>query len=161
MFDLSSSENSDTGRECARLVTGELMPAATADRLPEKSLDDDYIREYLREPAKGKTDALRRAGHPNPTRQRAYQLHARLADKIDKALDKQIKQDAALGRATLVELCKHSTSDSVRAACAAKLMEYADKAKPQRVIHEAAKLSDIDSEIAAIQRRLSEATHEG
>lgn len=137
-------------------VAGEFIPATTQRKVVEKSLDESYIREYLRHPENGKLAALRKAGHPNPTRQGAYQLHARLSERIDKDLDKLIKQDAALGRATLVSLCKSSQSDSVRAACAAKLMEYADKTKPQRIIHETASVSDIDKEIEQIQQRIKQ-----
>lgn len=154
MLELSTDNNIYTGTEKSATIAGEYMPVDKPLKTVEKSLDQSYIYEYLKFPEKGKLSALRLAGHHAPTRQLAYQLHNRLSGQIDKELDKLIKQDAALGRATLVSLCKSSQSDSVRAACAAKLMEYADKTKPQRIIYETDNVADIDKEIAQLQERI-------
>lgn len=154
MLEITHENKSTTQDNIPAILAGDYLPADKPDRLINNAYDDDYITEYLRYPEKGKRQALERAGHPNPTRQFAWRMHDRLSDRIDKALDKLIKQDAALGRATLVSLCKSSQSDSVRAACAAKLMEYADKTKPQRIIHETANVEDIDKEIEQIQERI-------
>jgi len=126
-------------------------------RLSPEEIDELYIMSFLDNPAGSKINALRRAGHPKPTPQRAWQIHDRLADQIDKRLDRLIMQDAALGRSTLVELCKSANSDAVRASSAAKLMEYAGKQKPDRLIVESRTPEDIDIEIAAVQRRILEA----
>ena len=134
-----------------------LTPVVMPQRSGFQEFDDLYIAEYLRYPEKGKTAALRRSGHPNVTRARAWQIHDRLSERIDSQLNKLIKADAALGRATLVSLCKSSQSDSVRAACATKLMEYADKTKPQRILFETDSLCDIDKEIEQLQERIKAA----
>ena len=130
------------------------MQEPQSARLSPNEIDQGYIHAYIRNPKAGKTAALRAAGHPNPTRARAWQIHDRLADRIDKELDRVIKQDAALGRATLVHLCKAANSEQVQCAAAVKLMEYADKAKPQRVIHEQQTIDDIDREIEVLTERI-------
>ena len=160
MLQLSTENNLYTGNEKSATIAGEYMPVDKPLKTIEKSLDDSYIYEYLKFPEKGKLSALRLAGHQAPTRQLAYQLHNRLADKIDRELDKLIKQDAALGRATLVHLTKHAQSESVKAACASKLMEYADKTKPQHVIHRIDTVEDIDAEIEQIQQRIKAGMNE-
>jgi len=126
-------------------------------RLSPEQLDERYIAAYLDNPAGTKIEALRKAGHPNPTPQRAYHIHERLAEQIDKQLDKLIKQDAALGRATIIDLCKKADSEAVRAQCAQKLMDYAGKQKPERLQIEHKTPDDIDTEIQAIQRRIQDA----
>lgn len=126
-------------------------------RLSPEEIDELYIMAFLDNPAGSKINALRKAGHPKPTPQRAWQIHDRLAEQIDKRLDKLIMQDAALGRSTLVELCKSANSDAVRASSAAKLMEYAGKQKPDRLIVENRTPEAIDIEIAAVQKRILEA----
>lgn len=129
----------------------------TVDRLRPEEIDERYIQAYLDQPGKGKIDALKLAGHPHPTRQRAWQLHERLLDQIDKRLDRLILQDAALGRSVLIDLAKNSVSDSVKASSASKLMEYAGKQKADRVIVENRSFEDIDAEIALVQKRILEA----
>lgn len=123
-------------------------------RLKPEEIDDRYIDAFLRHPEKSKKEALAAAGHPNPTPQRAWQIHERLLSQIDKGLDKLILQDAALGRSVLVDLALNSDSDAVRGSSASKLMEYAGKQKPDRLIVESREPEDIDAEIAAIQRRI-------
>lgn len=123
-------------------------------RLKPEEIDDRYIDAFLRHPEKSKKEALTAAGHPNPTPQRAWQIHERLLSQIDKGLDKLILQDAALGRSVLVDLALNSDSDAVRGSSASKLMEYAGKQKPDRLIVESREPEDIDAEIAAIQRRI-------
>ena len=132
-------------------------PIDTVERLRPEEIDERYIQAYLEQPGKGKIDALRTAGHPHPTRQRAWQLHERLLDQIDKELDRLILQDAALGRSVLVDLAKSSQSDSVKASSASKLMEYAGKQKADRVIVENRSFEDIDAEIALVKKRILEA----
>lgn len=123
-------------------------------RLKPEEIDERYINAYLEHPDRSKTFALIAAGHPNPTPQRAWQIHERLLSQIDKGLDKLILQDAALGRSVLVDLALNSDSDAVRGSSASKLMEYAGKQKPDRLIVESREPEDIDAEIAAIQRRI-------
>ena len=154
MLAITDENNFSTSDNVPVVIPPEYIPAAKHERIKEKSFDEQYIQEYLRYPEKGKLDALRRAGHPNATRSKAWDLHNRLESQIDKALDKLIKQDAALGRSTLVHLTKNAQSESVRAACASKLMEYGDKAKPQRIVYEVDKVEDIDKEIEQIQKRI-------
>ena len=160
MLQLSTENKTATTTPLTATISGAYMPMDKPDRMENKAFDDDYIRQYLRHPEKGKLSALERANHPAPTRQKAWHLHHRLADKIDRELDKLIKQDAALGRATLVHLTKHAQSESVKAACASKLMEYADKTKPQHVIHRVDTVEDIDAEIAQIQKRIKAGMNE-
>jgi len=123
-------------------------------RLKPEEIDERYINAYLEHPERSKTFALIAAGHPNPTAQRAYQIHERLLSQIDRGLDKLILQDAALGRSVLVDLALNSDSDAVRGSSASKLMEYAGKQKPDRLIVESREPEDIEAEIAAIQRRI-------
>lgn len=123
-------------------------------RLKPEEIDERYIDAFLKHPEKSKTEALIAAGHPNPTPQRAWQIHERLLSQIDKGLDKLILQDAALGRSVLVDLALNSESDAVRGSSASKLMEYAGKQKPDRLIVESREPEDIEAEIAAIQRRI-------
>lgn len=129
-------------------------------RLKPEEIDERYIKAFLEHPEKTKKDILFDAGHPNPTRQRAWQIHERLLDQIDKHLDRLILQDAALGRSVLVHLAKSSDSDAVRASSASKLMEYAGKQKPDRLIVENRSPDDIDAEIALVQQRILEAQGE-
>lgn len=129
-------------------------PINKVKRLNPEEIDERYIRAFLNHPEQSKTTALAVAGHPNPTSQRAYQIHERLLDKIDQGLDKLILQDAALGRRVLVNLALHSSSDAVRGSSASKLMEYAGKQKPDRIVVESRAPEDIDAEIAILQRRI-------
>jgi len=129
-------------------------------RLDPQDIDARYITAYLDNPLQSKTDTLREAGHPNPTRHLSWQIHDRLSAEIDKRLDKLIVQDAALGRSVLIELAKDSSSDSVRAASAARLMEYAGKQKPDRVVVESRAPEDIGAEIAVLQKRILRAKGE-
>ena len=129
-------------------------------RLKPEEIDERYIKAYLSQPERGKKQALISAGHPNPTRQRAWQIHERLLEQIDKRLDRLILQDAALGRSVLISLAKNSDSDAVRASSASKLMEYAGKQKPDRLIIENRSPEDIDAEIALVQQRILEAQGE-
>jgi len=129
----------------------------SVSRLSPGEIDERYIQAYLDNPGSGKLWALNTAGHPNPTPQRAWQVHDRLSDQIDKRLDKLILSDAALGRSVLVDLAKNSDSDSVKASSASRLMEYAGKQKPDRLIVESRSTDDIDAEIAAVQKRILEA----
>ena len=131
-----------------------------ARRMSPATYDELYIQSYLEHPEQGKVAALRAAGHPNPTRQRAWQIHSRLEQDIDKRLDKLIMQDAALGRSVLVQLAKTASSDSVKSTCATKLMEFAGKQRPDRLIVENRTPDDIDAEIAAVQKRILEAQGE-
>lgn len=123
-------------------------------RLKPEEIDERYIQAYLEHPERSKKEALIAAGHPNPTPQRAWQIHERLLSQIDKGLDRLILQDAALGRSVLVDLALNSDSDAVRGSSASKLMEYAGKQKPDRLIVESREPEDIDAEIAAIQKRI-------
>ena len=125
-----------------------------AIRLKPEEIDERYINAFLEHPEKSKTAALTVAGHPNPTPQRAWQIHERLLSQIDKGLDKLILQDAALGRSVLIDLALNSDSDAVRGSSASKLMEYAGKQKPDRLIVESREPEDIEAEIAIIQRRI-------
>lgn len=137
-----------------------LMPEKPQKRLSPEELDELYIEAWLEQPDGTKLDALRKAGHPNPSRQRAWQIHNRLSAEIDRRLDAKIQENAALGLSTLVKLTKKAKSEAVQAQCASKLMEYAGKQKPDRVIIENRSPEDIDAEIAAIQRRILEAQGE-
>ena len=83
-----------------------------------------------------------------------------MLDQIDKHLDRLILQDAALGRSVLIHLAKNSDSDAVRGSSASKLMEYAGKQKPDRLIVESRSPEDIDAEIALVQQRILEAQGE-
>lgn len=131
-----------------------------APRMSPEAIDELYIEAWLDNPMGTKLDALRRAGHPNPSRQRAWQIHNRLEAEIDKRLDKQIQEQAAIGHKTLVELTKAAKSEAVRAQCASKLMDYAGKQKPDRLVIENRDPDDIDAEIAAVQKRILEAQGE-
>lgn len=133
-------------------LTGETIDKGI--RLKPEEIDERYINAYLEHPERSKTFALIAAGHPNPTAQRAYQIHERLLSQIDKGLDKLILQDAALGRSVLIDLALNSDSDAVRGSSASKLMEYAGKQKPDRLVVESRTPDDIDAEIAIIQRRI-------
>lgn len=141
-------------------LTGSIETINSGVRLRPEEIDERYIKAYLEHPEKSKKDALTEAGHPSPTRQRAWQIHERLIDQIDKHLDRLILQDAALGRSVLIHLAKSSDSDAVRASSASKLMEYAGKQKPERLIVENRSPEDIDAEIALVQQRILEAQGE-
>jgi len=135
-------------------------PDTKTQRISPEEFDELYMDAYLDHPEGSKVDALRRAGHPNPSRQRAWQIHNRLEAEIDKRLDKLIMHDAALGRSTIVKLTKGAKSEAVQAQCAIKLMDYAGKQKADRLIVESRTIEDIDKEIAAVQRRILEAQGE-
>ena len=160
MLQLSTENKMTTPPEMSPSLAGQYLPVIKPERVGHQEYDEEYIRQYLRHPEKGKLSALERAQHPHPTRQIAWRMHHRLADKIDRELDKLIKQDAALGRATLVHLTKNAQSESVKAACASKLMEYADKTKPQHVIHRIDTVEDIDAEIEQLQKRIKAGMNE-
>ncbi len=126
-------------------------------KIAKGEYDQRYIQAYLANPQAGKIEALREAGYPNPGRQRAWEIHKRLAKEIDRELDQLLLQDGALGRGVLVSLAKTSTSDTVKAQCASKLMEYAGKGKADKLIVEHRSADQIDNEIAAVQLRILEA----
>ncbi len=135
--------------------TGELIQSPT--RIPNCSLDDQYIHFYLENPT-NKTEALRRAAESlnvqTPVhRQKAYDIHHRLKRRINKLLEERMLDGAALGYTVMIDLAQHSDSDSVRAACAAKLVEYSGRNKPAQATEQPGR-EDIKSAIEQTKARI-------
>ena len=123
-----------------------------------KQFDSQYIIAFLDNAQAGKLAALCKTDHPNPTRQKAWDLHRRLAARIDAELDLRICEGAAVGYAMTLKLAKGAESEAVQAQCSSKLMEYGDKSKPQRIqIETIESQADIDAEIAMLTERISQA----
>lgn len=133
-------------------------PDTPKERDEYKKYDSDYIRAYLDAPSLGKLHALTIAGHPKPTRQRAWTIHNRLKAEIDRQFDERITEGAAVGYTQTLKLCTNADSETVQAQCATKLMEYGDKSKPQKVIIEHKESAEeLDAEIAILTERINKA----
>lgn len=115
--------------------------------------DELYIENFCNNPSAGKTDALRRSGcKVKALKQKAYKMHRRLIDRIEKRLDEIILDGAHIGHSTLVHLCKDSDSDTVKAKCAKDLIDFAGRKAGERVTvtHEMGD-EERDSEIIRLQ----------
>lgn len=120
------------------------------ERVMPCELDSKYIKHYLNKTKAGKTAALQAAYieagmNRKATRGRAWDMHNRLRNEINKQLLIQSDDDKALGRNVLRELCKSADSESVRASTAQTLAKglYPD-VKPV----EAKTIDDLDSAIS-------------
>ena len=97
--------------------------AGKSQRLRPGALDQHYIDACLEYPFESQQKNLQRAMDEagvegTATRQRAYEIHERLRDKIDKQLVKWAKDAKAKGLRKLVELCEHAQSESVQLSAA-------------------------------------------
>ncbi len=121
-------------------------------------LDDRYVEEYCKNPTGTKVSALKRAGFTgNAANVRACKMHKRLQARIEKVLDDLILEGAHVGHNVLVELCKNSESDTVKAKCAKDLIDFAGRKAGERVTvtHEISE-EERDSEIIRLQAEITE-----
>lgn len=132
--------------------------ATTPRKVKAKEFDSQYIKAYLDCPALGKLAALRKTDHPNPTPQKAWDIHHRLRARINADFDLQISEGAPVGYKQTLKLATEADSETVQAGCAKTLMEWGDKAKPQRIqIEQVATPEEMDAEIAILTERISKA----
>ncbi len=120
--------------------------------------DDRYIEEYCNNPTGTKVSALKRAGFQgNNTNVKACKMHKRLRSRIEKELDDRILEGAHVGHNVLVDLCKNSESDTVKAKCAKDLIDFAGRKAGERVTvtHEISE-EERDSEILRLHAEISE-----
>lgn len=133
--------------------------ATKRPNLKPKEFDARYIIAYLDNPAGGKVAALRKAGHPNPERQKAWAMHKRLLSTINAEFDARIMEGASVGYVQTLKLCTDADSESVQAQCAAKLMEYGDKNKPQKIqVEHVDSVEDMDKEIELLTLRIAKSS---
>lgn len=146
----------------------ELMPfdgELLIDDTPKKKraspyqYDEAYIEAFIAAPHLGKTNAMRVAV-PNVTshiRKRAHELHARLEPQINELLRQKVLSCTHFGMNVLFDLASNSDSDSVKAACAGRLVELGLKmAPPTPQKLETRTREQIIAEIKATQKRVNE-----
>ena len=93
--------------------------AESGNRLKNGALDDHYIAAFENNPLAKKIDLLRIAIKAagldmNATRQRAYEIHNRLSETLDKRLIRAAKDARRLGLNVVTELARSADSESVR-----------------------------------------------
>jgi hypothetical protein len=103
-------------------------------RVSHGGYDDNYIKAFTEHPELGKKQALIAAGYVGDyAKQEAYRIHNRLREEIEKVLDDKILEGAHIGHQTLVELCKSSESEAVKAKVAKDLIDYAGRKAGERI----------------------------
>ena len=128
------------------------------NRVSANSVDEHYIKHYLDKTAKGQRAALQSAYDELgidkvATTQRAYEIHNRLRDDINKQLVIISSDDKALGRSVLRDLAQNAESESVKASTAQTL---AKGLYNEVVITKDETITDIDSELQSIQQQIKE-----
>jgi len=123
-----------------------------------RAYDEMYIQYYCENPELGKSVALKKAGFSGKCiKQKAWALHKRLLERIEKRLDDSILEGAHIGHSKLVHLCKESESETVQAKCAKDLIDFAGRKAGERitVTHEMSD-EERDSEIIRLQAEIVE-----
>jgi len=136
------------------------LRAGESQRLKPGALDEKYIDAYLDNPFKGKTEALRTAMSEaglegNATRQRAYDIHERLRDRIEVAMIKLASDARALGLNKLIALLD-ADSESIQAQVATTLTK---SVFPDVQVTKQETIEDIDEAIRKAEEEISEGLH--
>jgi len=134
--------------------------AGASNRLKPGILDEHYIEAYENNPIDKKINLLRVAIKSagidmQATRQRAYELHNRLSEVLEKRLLTRAKNARALGLSTLEELCQNATSESVRAQVATTLTK---DVFPDRAVVKTETATDLDEQLERNTRELEQLT---
>jgi len=142
-------------------VDDEFIPAELLEKNRAKpyEFDERYIEAYLESPHKGKGHAFRIAtGSATPfSRQRAFEMHQRLAPQINALLEEKILNATSFGLSTLFDLAENANTDSVRAMCAAKLLDAGMKVCPPVIQQNKNRTrGDIIKQIKSVKARLAE-----
>jgi len=135
--------------------------AESGNRLKNGALDDHYIEAYEKNPLSKKIDLLRTAIKSagismQATRQRAYEIHNRLSETLEKRLMRAVKDARRLGLNVVMELAQKSESDSVRATCGLALTK---DIMPDVTISKQESIEDIDKELEQIEEDIHQAMH--
>lgn len=143
-----------TGNKKIDLINGKHV----TNRMPNKAIDPYYIDAYLDNPKAGKRKALETAYKvagvdKDATRQRAYDLHDRLRDQIERRLVKLAADYKAIGLSKLVELCKSAEAESVQLAAAKTLTT---ELFPNVTIERIETIEDIDAELAELESEIAQ-----
>ena len=139
-----------------------VMPVLPEDRPKQRvspgGYDAAYIKAFTEHPELGKSHALKAAGYVGDyLAQEAYRTHLRLREEIEKVLDDKILEGAHIGYKTLVELCKESENETIKAKVAKDLIDYAGRKAGERITITNEKTDEeLDREIAELQRSIAQ-----
>ena len=135
--------------------------AESGNRLKNGALDEHYIEAYEKNPLAKKIDLLRTAIKAagldiEATRQRAYEIHNRLSDTLERRLLTATKNARRLGLNVVMELAQNADSESVRAQCGLALTK---DLMPDVSIVKQETYDDIDNELQMIEQELQQGVH--
>ena len=134
------------------------LRAGKSNRLKPGAVDEHYIECALEYPFAKNIDNLRKAYElagidQVATRQRAYEIHERLRDRIDTELLKKAKDARRMGLTVLMDLAQNADSESVKAQVSTTLTK---DLFPNVSIKKTQTIEEIDAEIAQLQKELNE-----
>ena len=134
--------------------------AESGNRLKNGALDDHYIAAYEEYPTAKKIDLLRMAIQAagldmKATRQRAYEIHTRLADTLETRLLSRVKDARHLGLSVVIDLAKNAKSEQVK--CTAGLALTKDL-MPDVQINKTDTITDIDERLEKGQKEIEQLT---
>jgi len=134
------------------------LRAGKSNRLKPGAVDEHYIDCALECPFAKNIDNLRKAYEMAgidqvATRQRAYEIHERLRDRIDTELLKKAKDARRMGLTVLMDLAQNADSESVKAQVSTTLTK---DLFPDVSVKKTQTIEEIDAEIAQLQKELNE-----
>ena len=136
--------------------------AESGSRLKNGALDELYIAAYEKNPIAKKIDLLREAMNAagldsnRASRQRAYEIHNRLSDELEKRLLRAVKDARRLGLNVILELAQNADSESVKAQCALAITK---DLMPDIQITKQETIEDIDRELEQLETELQQGIH--
>jgi hypothetical protein len=142
------------------LQKGDALRAGETQRLKPGALDEHYILAVLENPFESQLANLSRAMitaeiDGRATRQRAYEIHDRLRDRIDTEILKMAKDARAMGLSTLMSLCKSADSEAVKAQVATTLTK---DLFPHISIKKTQSIDDMETELQELRDKREKAT---
>lgn len=130
-------------------------------RLKNGALDQHYIEAYEKNPLSKKIDLLRSAIQSagvdiKATRQRAYELHNRLSEELERRLLRAVKDARRLGLNVVMDLAQNADSESVKATCGLALTK---DIMPDVTVTKQESIEDIDKELEQIEQDIHQSMH--
>ncbi len=142
-----------------QLPQGDECLTDSGERLRPGILDDHYLDAALEYPAAPKTELLRHAIKSAgltmaATKQKAYEMHERLRDKIDAEVIKLAQDAKLMGLSKIMYLCEHAKSETVQGAMATTLTK---DLFPNVSIRKETTASDLDESIKGHMQEIAAA----
>lgn len=135
--------------------------AGESQRIKPGALDEHYITRTLEFPFNSQRDNLQQAMNEagvqgTATTQRAYEIHARLRDKIDQELMKIAKDARLKGLNKVLELCESAKSEQVQLTAA---LAVTKDLFPEVAVTKQETIEDIDQAIEQAEQDIRAGVH--